>query len=62
MTDEDYEGLIAQVAVEFHEKYMNNPHNAPDTGMDIAVEYTTFILSRFAKLVGEFEDGSGKNN
>jgi hypothetical protein len=62
MTDEDYEGIIAQVAVKFHDKYMNNPHNDPETGMDIAVDYTTFVLSTFAKLVGEFEDAQRKDN
>jgi hypothetical protein len=62
MTDEEYENVIGQVASDFHEKYIKNPNSdSPDT-IEIAVEYTTFILSRFAKLVGEFEDGQGQNN
>jgi hypothetical protein len=32
------------------------------SGMEIAVEYTTFVLSRFAKLVGEFEDAQGQDS
>lgn len=54
MTDEDYENIIGAVAAEFHETYMKNPNNELQN-LEIAVEYTTFILSRFAKLVEEYE-------
>ena len=54
MTDEDYETIIGRVAADFHDMYMKNP-NSEFQNMEIAVEYTTFILSRFAKLVEEFE-------
>lgn len=54
MTDEDYETIIGRVAADFHDMYMKNPNNEFQN-MEIAVEYTTFILSRFAKLVEEFE-------
>jgi len=62
MTDEDYENIIGRVASDFHEEYIKNPNSdSPDT-LEIAVAYTTFVLSRFAKLVGEFEDGAQQDN
>jgi len=54
MTDEEYEAIIGQVAADFHDTYMKNP-NSEFQNMEIAVEYTTFILSRFAKLVDDYE-------
>jgi hypothetical protein len=62
MTDEEYEGLIAQVAVEFHDKYMKNPNKETNQNLDIAVEYTTFVLSTFSKLVEEFDGGQTKSD
>lgn len=55
MTDDDYVSIIGQIAADFHEKYMKNPHS-DSQNMEIAVEYTTFILSRFAKLVQERDE------
>ena len=57
MTDEQYENLIGQLASEFYERYMSNPNNESSENLEIAVEYTTFILSRFSSLVEEFENG-----
>lgn len=54
MTDEEYENIIGRVAADFHDTYMRNPHSETQN-MEIAVEYTTFILSRFAKLVEDYE-------
>jgi hypothetical protein len=57
MTDEQYEQLIGQLASEFYDRYMANPNNESSENLEIAVEYTTFILSRFASMVEEFENG-----
>ena len=62
MTDEEYEVLIGQVAADFHDTYMKNPNNESLETLEIAVEYTTFILSRFAKLVGDYEIAQGQNH
>lgn len=62
MTDEEYEVLIGQVAVDFHEKYIKNPNSESVEALKIAVEYTTFILSRFSQLVEEYESGQTKSN
>lgn len=61
MTDEEYEVLIGQVAADFHDRYMKNPNSESMETLDIAVEYTTFILSRFAKLVGDYENAQGRD-
>lgn len=55
MTDEEYENLIGQVASDFHDKFIDHPDRQDSDTMEIAVEYTTYILSRFAKLVEEFD-------
>jgi hypothetical protein len=60
--NEEYENIIGRVASDFHERYIKNPNNESPTGIEIAVEYTTFVLSRFAKLVGDFENAQGQNN
>lgn len=62
MTDEDYEKIIGQVAAEFHDKFISHPDREDGDTMEIAVEYTTFVLSRFSKLVEEYQVGQTESN
>lgn len=55
MTDEDYESAIAQVVRDFHDEFINNKDRDEEDTMEIAVTYVTFILSRFSKIVEEYE-------
>ena len=55
MTDEDYESAIAQVVRDFHDEFIGNKDRDSEDTMEIAMTYVTFILSRFSKIVEEYE-------
>ena len=56
MKADDYEKVIGETISQFYEKYIKNPNNDSDQNYDIAIEYTLFIISKFASLMEESSD------
>jgi hypothetical protein len=57
MNINDYEEVIGQTISDFYEKYIKSPNSDSDQHYDIAIEYTLFIISRFAALMEGNENG-----
>jgi hypothetical protein len=54
------EDIVAQIAEEFHHKYIGENDVSDDT-ISIAVEYTSFIINNFINLVNYYAEKELKN-